>query len=298
MIRTTIGPLSFSWWPSWWPVREAIAAGSALLLASGSATAQTDDRPAPEVAKPIQDNSFLIEEAYNQEPGVVQHIGVFTRERGLGAWNLSFTQEWPAPSQRHQLSYTIPVQSAGTGLGRGLGDVMLNYRYQLLGRGDSPLYVAPRLSLVVPTGDPARERGTGHAGVQINFPVSFQLSPWGVTHWNAGASVTPESRNAAGEEATTRGYAAGASFIWLLHPLLNAMFELAWTRDETVTGPDTRSASRSLFFAPGFRAALNLRSGLQIVPGFAVPIGLGPSRHERSLLAYLSFEHAFTEPRN
>lgn len=28
---------------------------------------------------PIQDNSFLIEEAYNQEFGVVQHINTFTR---------------------------------------------------------------------------------------------------------------------------------------------------------------------------------------------------------------------------
>jgi hypothetical protein len=33
---------------------------------------------------PIQDNSFLIEEAYNQEPGVVQHISVFTRTRSSG----------------------------------------------------------------------------------------------------------------------------------------------------------------------------------------------------------------------
>ena len=30
-----------------------------------------------EEAKKIQDNSFLIEEAYNQEDGVVQHIQVF-----------------------------------------------------------------------------------------------------------------------------------------------------------------------------------------------------------------------------
>src|SRR5262245_1643983 len=49
----------------------------------------------------IRDNSFLIEEAYNQEPGVVQHI--FTGSFGLDdrggprtrTWDLSFTQEWP-----------------------------------------------------------------------------------------------------------------------------------------------------------------------------------------------------------
>src|SRR5438270_5427206 len=31
-------------------------------------------RSKPQVSAPIQDNSFLIEEAYNQTPGVVQHI--------------------------------------------------------------------------------------------------------------------------------------------------------------------------------------------------------------------------------
>jgi predicted mannosyl-3-phosphoglycerate phosphatase (HAD superfamily) len=36
----------------------------------------TDDRP----AKGIQDNSFLIEEAYNQEAGVVQGIATLRRQ--------------------------------------------------------------------------------------------------------------------------------------------------------------------------------------------------------------------------
>ena len=49
---------------------------------------------------PIQDNSFLLEEAYNQEAGVVQHISAFQRMRG-GEWIATFTQEWPAPGQTH-----------------------------------------------------------------------------------------------------------------------------------------------------------------------------------------------------
>jgi hypothetical protein len=45
----------------------------------------------------IEDNSFLIEEAYNQEPGVVQHSFSMayngdSRRRG---WSFNFTQEWP-----------------------------------------------------------------------------------------------------------------------------------------------------------------------------------------------------------
>src|SRR3954471_20480148 len=79
----------------------------------------------------IQDNSFLVEEAYNQEHGVVQHIGTFSRSTG-GDWNSTFTQEWPLGGIRHQLSYTIPIQQIEE-LGVGLGDVALNYRYQLVG---------------------------------------------------------------------------------------------------------------------------------------------------------------------
>ena len=49
----------------------------------------------------IQDNSFLIEEAYNQEAGVVQHISAFSRAEG-GAWLYTFTQEWPLGGIDHQ----------------------------------------------------------------------------------------------------------------------------------------------------------------------------------------------------
>ena len=42
---------------------------------------------------PIQDNSFLAEEAYNQEPGVVQHIQTFMRMWNSKTWTYSFTQE-------------------------------------------------------------------------------------------------------------------------------------------------------------------------------------------------------------
>ena len=56
-------------------------------------------QPAPaEADKPIvSDNSFLVEEAYNQEAGVVQHISVFQRGTQSGDWAYSFTEEWPVP---------------------------------------------------------------------------------------------------------------------------------------------------------------------------------------------------------
>jgi hypothetical protein len=41
------------------------------------------------------------------------------------------------------------------------------------------------------------------------------------------------------------------------------------------------------------RLARDFASGLQVVAGIGVPIGLGPSSDERSALLYLSFEHPF-----
>src|SRR6185369_9428280 len=82
------------------------------LVAFPFATAAQDSPPRPRERNVdgIMDNSFLVEEAYNQEPGVIQHIltgfyGINTRagseERGL---SLTFTQEWPVFSQAHQFS--------------------------------------------------------------------------------------------------------------------------------------------------------------------------------------------------
>jgi hypothetical protein len=61
-----------------------------------------------------------------------------------------------------------------------------------------------------------------------------------------------------------------------------------------VTGESSTSWTDDLVISPGFRAALNFESGLQIVPGIAVPIGAGPSSGSRGVFFYLSFEHPFT----
>src|SRR5437868_13108701 len=111
-----------------------------LLLAAAAATSTGQNAPAEKASQPaqvIQDNSFLIEEAYNQEPGVVQHINSFVRTHPGGAWLYAFTQEWPVPKETHQLSYTVAYQRLGTDSGGtlGLGDLALNYRYQLVGNG-------------------------------------------------------------------------------------------------------------------------------------------------------------------
>jgi hypothetical protein len=226
-------------------------------------------------AQEIADNSFLIEEAYNQEAGVVQHISAFSLRRGGGAWEYSFTQEWPLGGVTHQLSYTLPVVNPDGGPGAGLGDVALNYRYQLVAResadGATAVHVAPRASLLLPTGNEAKGRGTGEIGVQVNLPVSWVVSPVLVTHWNAGLTVSSSAADVN----------LGASAIYRLRRSVNLLVEAIWL------DPD------GVYLNPGIRWAHDFSGGLQVVPGVAYTVALGPDAGPDALFLYLSFEHPF-----
>jgi Putative MetA-pathway of phenol degradation len=262
-----------------------------FVLLSGAATAA-------EEPPPIQDNSFLLEEAYNQEEGVVQHINAFQRMRD-GKWTASFTQEWPVPRQAHQFSYTIPYQRVDSDFGdrSGIGDIALNYRYQLADSGDTKFACTPRMSLLLPTGDDEHYLGAGGLGVQLNVAASVVLSKGLVAHTNVGGTYSDSATNERGDEASIGALNAGQSFIWQMTPVFNVMLETIWLREETVVGTDRTERKDSFFASPGIRWAHNLSTGLQIVPGIAFPLGLGSSRHERSVLLYLSFEHPMWRPR-
>lgn len=239
---------------------------------------------------PIQDNSFLIEEAYNQEAGIIQHINAFTRMRN-GDWTYTFTEEVPIGSQKHQFSVTLPVRKVGgfSGGETGLGDIGLNYRYQLV--NNQKTAVAPRFSVLLPTGSAERERGAGGVGLQFNLPVSYQFSRRFVSHSNAGLNVTPRAKNRLGERARTTDYNLGQSLVWLAAPRFNALVEVVWNNTETVTGYRQTRRETEVLINPGVRWAHNFSNGLQIVPGVSVPLGVGPSRGERGIFLYLSFEH-------
>jgi hypothetical protein len=227
----------------------------------------------PAVGQHISDNSFLIEEAYNQEAGVVQHISTFAREETDGSWEYGFTQEWPLGGMRHQLSYTVPVVHPD-GFGTGLGDLLLNYRYQALGDGETPLHFAPRLSLVLPTGSEENGRGSGSVGLDGNLPVSYVVSNAFALHSNAGFILDGESGDLDAR--------LGASGILRVRRWVNFMLETVWGSDEEDV----------VFLNPGVRWAFDVAGGLQIVPGLAYTVALGPGASD-ALFLYLSFEHPF-----
>ncbi|MGH7614015.1 MAG: transporter [Gemmatimonadales bacterium] len=263
------------------------------LVLGGCALAQAARAQQSAPPAEIADNSFLIEEAYNQERGVVQHISAFMWSRDAHSWLYTFTQEWPLFGQRSQLSFTVPLEGSGR---TRIGDLALNYRYQLAGT-ESRVSVSPRLSVLAPTGSAAAGVGAGGAGLQVNLPVSVEVAPRLVTHWNAGATVTPSAGNGTSDRATTTAYNLGASAIWRPRRTFHVMLEVAWAQAETVVGSGVTSHEQELLISPGVRWAHNFASGLQIVPGIAFPIGVGPSRGSDGVFLYLSLEHAFLKTR-
>ena len=267
---------------------------SVLAAAAVAAVGQTPEGKPSHPPHAIQDNSFLVEEAYNQEEGIVQHINLFQRNARTGEWVGTFTQEYPFPGIRHQLSYTVPYQSmeAATGTVMGLGDLAINYRYQWIGNDETAVAVAPRLTLLLPSGDERRGLGAGSTGVQIAVPVSTVLSADWIAHWNVGATVTPAARNERGQKANTFGYYFGGSLIWLGRSF-DILVETVWSSAESVAAPSRVERATSFLVSPGIRWSYDYSSGLQIVPGIGLPIGLGSSRGQYSILLYLSFEHPF-----
>src|SRR5258706_7690841 len=258
-----------------------------VVVSTAACNAQsTEDAPT------IQDNSFLVEEAYNQEFGVVQHIQTFQRLWQSKDWAYTFTPEWPYdPAPRHQLSYTMPVLFFGSNAQNGIGDIALNYRYQLVGDGKAKIAVAPRATLLLPTGDSRRELGAGGPGVQLMLPASVVFTKHWVTHWNIGTTIVPRAKSPAGAYSATYGYNLGQSIVWLARPRFNLLLETVFNSSESVIASHQTQRSNDVFLNPGARWAYNFKNGLQIVPGVSVPIGFAGSSGERGLFLYLSLEH-------
>ena len=268
--------------------------GVFLLLCAGLAASAQSPGAAKNEPK-IQDNSFLLEEAYNQERGIVQHINTFSRMWNSKDWSYTFTQEWPGRNWRHQFSYTLTGAHSGgfVGTGIGWGDTALNYRYQIIGDGNSRFAFAPRLSLLLPSGEVTLGRGAGGTGMQVNLPVSIVLNRRLVSHWNAGATFVPRAQGLDRSQTATVGYSLGQSLVFAANARLNFLVETVNSQYQSVVAPGETVWSSALYVSPGVRWAYNFKNGLQIVPGVAMPIGMGAGAGEKGVFLYLSFEHPF-----
>ena len=269
-----------------------------LHLAQGPPSAAYSSRA--EWPEAIEDNSFLIEEAYNQEPGVVQYIFNYLRTRPDGAWVCTFTNEWPVPDESNQLSYAVSEVRSGSGSPSGLGDTFLNYRRQVLWEERDGWAVAPRLSVILPTGDWRKDLGNGVTGWQVGLPFSRRVSPSFAVHFNLGATYYPNARSLtdSGKEARKSfgAWSEGASLVWLATPRFNAFVELAATQFGQPNGKGGVERLNEALINPGFRLAFNLPKG-QFVLGASFPVGLTPDTSHSGVFLYLSWEAPAWKPR-
>jgi hypothetical protein len=256
----------------------------ALLWLAGSASAQAAASPPPsgrDTPWAITDNSFLVEEAFNQEPGIFQNFFGFTRQGG--DWQLTFTQEWPAPGMRHQLSYTLSAASVASRA--GFGDVYLNYRFQAMEEGPGRPAFSPRVTLIVPSG--RQSAGGGEGGMQVNLPFSKQRGDF-YLHGNAGFTWLPR-----GERPDLVSPALAGSVIYRARPMLNLMLEsvLGFNAGETPLGNVERT--RSFTISPAVRGGWNLAKDTQVILGAAIPITRVNGETSVGVFGYISYELPF-----
>jgi DtxR family Mn-dependent transcriptional regulator len=224
----------------------------------------------------ITDNSFLVEEALNQEPGIFQNI--FNVRAADDVWVATFTQEWPLFSHAHQISYTLSIPSID---GRtGFGDTAIHYRLQVSDEGAGAAAFSPRISLLLPTGSEEKGLTAGTVGYEINLPVSKQIGDF-YLHGNAGYAHFPK------DDVTVPRIAA--SGIWRARPMLNLMLEAVG--EFVDTGVSSRETVVTV--SPGLRAGWN-SGDAQTVLGVAMPITFAFGDRDVSVFGYVSYELPFS----
>ena len=121
----------------------------------------------------IEDNSFLLEEAFNQERGEYQFIQKYRSFHEAKGYEYIFENELPITDEKHQFSYEIPYFRGNSDDRSALGDVTLSYRWQPLNRNG--VLMAERLGLILPTGRVDQNAGHGVLGFEFMQAASIRM---------------------------------------------------------------------------------------------------------------------------
>lgn len=254
----------------------------------------------------IEDNSFLLEEAFNQGQGVIQHVATFALDKiRYETFQFGFTQEIPIANSKHQFSYSLayaihPKSALAENNGNGFGDMTISYRPLLFDENDW-LMLIPRVSVIAPTGNSELGLGSGGWGLQVNVAVTKRLSKRFITHFNLGATETFQSDHyILTDEKQTLAFERnlfmkniGASAVWLISNKANFLVEYVSTFNSDINDDGSINKSVVQCINPALRFAIN-KPGLQIVPGIGMPTYLRSSQTpEVGLLFYLSIETSY-----
>jgi len=232
----------------------------------------------------IEDNSFFIEEAFNQRMGVLQHIfNVYLDDLHPGVVSYAFTQEIPLTDQGHQLSYSISYQTIAaadstTARVAGLGDLYITYR-PMISDGSQWAMCIPRLTLILPTGKSSDGLGGGAFGLQLAIAVTKRISRGLVTHYNIGsttffqrdryASVNGEHKLV--YERNVSDQNAGVGVVWIARPKLNFLVEGLASRNSLIRDDGVVVHEWQYMINPGVRFSITTKR-MQLVPGVSFPV--------------------------
>lgn len=250
----------------------------------------------------IEDNSMFIEEAFNQERAVIQHISNLVVADGDVSY--FYTQEIPMPFEKFQFSFTVEHSSFKTRPNPemptkgGFGDLLLNFRPMLMDKTDWAL-VIPRFTIIAPTGNARYGLGSGAWGGQFNMAVTKRLNSRLTTHWNAGYTylfkedfygLNDSFDFVRIKEKNHGSYNVGASGIFLVSDSFNLMCEYTSFFNYGFDGGGETVKTHELTLNPGFRVAFNVGK-VQIVPGLGIPLYFEDGKHVNTgSFFYLSIE--------
>jgi hypothetical protein len=253
----------------------------------------------------IEDNSMLIDEAFNQSHRSIQHIANLSFSKSAATY--WYSQEIPLENEKHQLSFAVNYQSirkhTATGYNHtenGFGDVTFCYRPLIFGK-NRRLLMVPKFNVIIPSGNAQKGFGSGGWGGEFGVAVTKRIIPVLITNYNIGYSFVSHADYYAdaqdgspavkSERDCTTKY-LGVSAIWLVRPKFNLMMEYLITYGKTYSGGNWRMCNNATL-NPGFRFALQIGK-MQIVPGIGLPLNFsGNQLNNAGLLVYLSIEHDY-----
>lgn len=238
----------------------------------------------------IEDNSFLLEEAFNQEWGVYQFIQKYQTAKRAKGYEYSFENEIPITDKTHQFSYEFAYgRPDSTGHG-AISDVTLNWRIQPYNKDG--VLLADRFGLIVPTGRVDKNAGNGVYGFEFMQAGTLFINDQFVTHFNFGFDVLPNAKTAGTDKRNTlSSFTGGSSLIYMHNDWVNFMLEGLLQAGQSTLPDGTVTSETSFTINPGMRFAFDLAwKETQIVPGISFPTEILNRPQEHGVLFYLSIE--------
>jgi len=268
-----------------------------LTLVSGITAQAAEPRP----IDGFEDYGFLVDEAYNQGRGEVQHTlnAVYTNDFRSRGWSFNFEQEWWFFTEDHQVAFSIPfshLREEGE-THRGVGDILIGYRYQLLEEGPNIPAVASGFTFILPTGNRDKGTGNGVVGYEWSIAASTKVASRLALHANLGLTYLPKVRVPLDEnqrlspKRSLVSYDVGASVVLALSSNIHMLLEWVGEFEEEINNDGKSERVFKAILSPGIRAAVINRDDLQTVLGVGIPIGVTGPADNYGVFLYFSVEH-------